>query len=254
MLGEVMDVSMQQLVVLGCIQYLLFIISITFHEVAHAWAAYRLGDPTAFYGGQVTLNPLPHIQRSPIGTIVVPIISLILNKGMGLIGWATAPYNPEWAERYPKRQFLMAMAGPAANLLLAIVGLVGMKLMIKHVQLEFSEDDFYSPFAMLTGSSTNLKLFGLLSLHTRLNLLLMVFNLIPLPPLDGSSIWRLALSRHHYYKYQIYAQNPNFVILGIIAATGIMNKFFLPLIELIILVFVYNVPFHWEILKVLWQI
>jgi Zn-dependent protease len=228
-----MDVTMQQLIMLGCIQYLLFIISITFHEAAHAWAAYRLGDPTAFYGGQVTLNPLPHIQRSPIGTIVVPLISLYFNKGMGLIGWATAPYNPEWAERYPKRQFLMAMAGPAANLFLAIVGLIAMNMMLRFADPEAWRGNSRSVLDMLLAGNNayQVKIFGLLYLHVFLNLMLFLFNLIPFPPLDGSSIWRLVLDRQSYYKYQIYASNPNFVILGIIAASGIMNKFLLPRVD-----------------------
>ena len=83
----------------GLIWYAVFLFSATVHEAAHAWAAYRLGDPTAYLGGQVTLNPAPHVQREPFGTVLVPIITFALSGWM--MGWASAPYNPMWADRYP---------------------------------------------------------------------------------------------------------------------------------------------------------
>ena len=77
--------------------YIVFLLSVTAHEAAHAWAGWKLGDDTAYLGGQVTLDPLPHIRREPIGMVVVPIVALMY---IGFpIGYASAPYNPLWAQR-----------------------------------------------------------------------------------------------------------------------------------------------------------
>src|SRR6476659_583779 len=105
--------------VLGLTWCVAFIFSTTLHEAGHALAALKLGDPTAYEGGQVSLNPWPHIRREPLGMVIVPIASFALNGWM--MGWASAPFDPEWAHRYPKRAALMAAAGPAANLLLVLL-------------------------------------------------------------------------------------------------------------------------------------
>jgi hypothetical protein len=91
--------------------FLVFIFSTSWHEAAHAWVAHKLGDSTAYEGGQVSLDPTPHIRREPIGMVVVPIISYLI--GGWMIGWASAPYDPRWANQYPRRAALMALAGPA---------------------------------------------------------------------------------------------------------------------------------------------
>ena len=96
-----------------------FLFSVCAHEAAHAWAGLKGGDSTAAEGGQVSLSPWPHVRRSPIGLVLVPIITTLLNGWP--MGWASAPYNPYWAERYPRRAAWMAAAGPAANLALALV-------------------------------------------------------------------------------------------------------------------------------------
>src|SRR4029077_11651214 len=105
--------------VLGVIWYIVFLFSTTCHEGAHALVAKLGGDTTAFEGGQVTLNSLPHIQREPMGMVVVPIISSLIPPPW-LLGWASAPYDPVWRSRHPRRAALMALAGPAANFLLMI--------------------------------------------------------------------------------------------------------------------------------------
>ena len=109
-----------QLLVEGLTWFVVFIFSTTLHEAGHALAAWKLGDSTAYEGGQVSLNPLPHIRREPVGMVLVPLISFAMSHWM--MGWASAPYDPLWAHRYPKRAALMAAAGPAANLLLVLVG------------------------------------------------------------------------------------------------------------------------------------
>ena len=93
--------------VLGDLRNGAFIVSIVLHEGAHALVAYKLGDPTAFRGGQVTLDPRPHIRREPVGTIIMPILSFIFTNHQFMIGWAHAPYDPHWAEQYPRRKALM---------------------------------------------------------------------------------------------------------------------------------------------------
>lgn len=94
-----------------------FLFSTTVHEAMHAFVAWRLGDPTAYYGGQVTLSPVPHVAREPIGMLVLPLLTSF-TQGWA-VGWASAPYDPHWAERYPKRAAVMAAAGPAGNFLIA---------------------------------------------------------------------------------------------------------------------------------------
>ena len=105
--------------------YVVFVLSTVLHEAAHAWAALRLGDDTAQQAGQVSLDPIPHIIREPIGMVLLPILTL------AFIGWplgfASAPYDPVWADRYPRRAGWMALAGPAANLLLFLLAAAGLR-------------------------------------------------------------------------------------------------------------------------------
>ncbi len=103
------------MIILGFAWYVVFVLSLSFHEAAHAFVAMKLGDKTAFYSGQVSLHPFAHMMREPIGMIVLPIVSYFYNGWM--IGWASTPYDSAWAQRYPKREILMAMAGPLANLI-----------------------------------------------------------------------------------------------------------------------------------------
>src|SRR5256885_2129501 len=110
----------------GAAWYVVFLFSTTVHEASHAFTALRLGDDTAYRGGQVTLDPTPHIRREPFGMVLVPLLSYFF--GGWMIGWASAPYDQQWALRYPKRSGLMALAGPAANLILVIVAAFLMRL------------------------------------------------------------------------------------------------------------------------------
>src|SRR5690348_17172584 len=96
----------------GLLWYVVFVGSTVCHEASHAWTALKLGDDTASRGGQVSLDPVPHIRREPIGMVVLPLLTWFIAGWM--MGWASAPYDPEWARRYPRRAALMALAGPAA--------------------------------------------------------------------------------------------------------------------------------------------
>ena len=88
---------MDDTLILGLFWYAAFVVSTSFHEAAHAFVAYRLGDKTAFYGGQVSLSPIPHILREPIGMLIIPWISYAANGWM--MGWASTPYNPRRTSR-----------------------------------------------------------------------------------------------------------------------------------------------------------
>lgn len=150
-----------------------FIFSTTFHEASHAWTALRLGDPTAYRGGQVTLNPWPHIRREPIGMVVVPLLFFALTGYM--VGWASAPIDPYWAHANPHRSARVSWAGPLANLVLALAGTAMLYLL-------------QSQAGLLAFAQGNLGegLLIFLQVLTFQNLLLFTFNLLPLPPLDGA--------------------------------------------------------------------
>src|SRR5688572_11626243 len=103
----------------GAAWYGVFLFSTVIHEASHALASLKLGDDTAHRGGQVSLDPIPHISREPFGLVVVPLLSYIL--GGWMMGWASAPYDPHWAHKYPRRTGLMALAGPVSNLCLFLI-------------------------------------------------------------------------------------------------------------------------------------
>ena len=168
--------------------YAVFLLSVTCHEAAHAWAAHRGGDPTAYLGGQVTLNPAPHMRREPLGTIQVPIASFLLSGWM--MGWASAPYDPSWEDRYPRRAAVMAAAGPLSNLLLALLGFLLLRVGLEAGWWEPRLSPFYELDHLVAapeGRPEWIDAVGrLASILLSLNILLFLFNLIPLPPRVGS--------------------------------------------------------------------
>jgi Zn-dependent protease len=195
---------------LGFIYYLVFLFSTTCHEAAHALVAKLGGDNTADLGGQVSLNPLPHIRRSPYGMVVFPLLSFFLLNG-GMIGFASAPYDPNWARRHPHRAGLMALAGPATNFSLMILGALGLRAVVA--------------LHLIQGHSFwGQLLFALFSL----NLLLGVFNLIPVPPLDGSSVIMLLMSEDRARNYLDWIQSGNFAMAGILVSLVIFRYIFPP--------------------------
>lgn len=167
--------------------FVAFLFSTTCHEAAHAWAAKRGGDNTAYLAGQVSLNPIPHIKREPIGMVVVPILAYLF--GGFMLGWASAPYDPVWAARHRRRAGLMAAAGPIANLILAALAVVAIKMLVVTgwgMPPESARLD-----ALLVPQLSDplpLALAKLLSIMASLNALLGVFNLLPIPPLDGAAV------------------------------------------------------------------
>lgn len=219
---------MEEKIILGVAWFAVFLFSTTFHEAAHALLSFKLGDPTAYHGGQVSLNPLPHIQREPFGMVLVPIVSFAL--GGWMFGWASAPYDPHWAANYPRRAAWMALAGPLSNLLLFIVSGVFIFAGLRMGWFQPPQQlNFLSGIVASTqpGPLTGLAL--LLSIFFSLNLILFCFNLMPLPPLDGSGALPLIFSSEHAYRYQQFMSQPGFTFLGLIVAWNVFPLIFKPI-------------------------
>ena len=197
-----------------------FLFSATVHEAAHAWAALRLGDPTAYLAGQVTLSPWPHARRSPIGMLVVPVLSS-LTQGWA-IGWASAPHDADWAERHPRRAAVMALAGPLGNLAVAAVAFAiiqagmwaGWFEPVVNMGIQQWVKSALPPDPLLAGDFIARALSVLLSL----NLLLFVFNLLPLPPLDGAAVITLVLPRAAGRSLRAASAAPVLSLLGLFTA------------------------------------
>jgi len=203
-------------IALGAIWYLAFLFSTTCHEAAHALAAKWGGDLTAFAGGQVTLNPVPHIQRSPFGMVVMPILSFLL--GGWMIGWASAPYDPSWQRRHPHRGAWMALAGPAANFTLMLLAAGAIRAGIAVGQ--FAPPASISSFSDLALSSAGDRTFvtSALSIFFVLNLLLGTFNLLPVPPLDGHAGIMLLMPESLALRYLDFVHEGSFTMIGLLIA------------------------------------
>jgi len=211
----------------GLLWYVAFLFSTTLHEASHAWAAFRLGDRTAYEGGQLTLNPVPHIRREPVGTVVVPIISFLL--GGWMIGWASVPYDRKWAYEFPRRSAKMSLAGPAANLLLAFLAAL-------IIRIGMMLDLFYPPDSIdfthvvsATSEGVLSTVASFVNVFFSLNLLLCIFNLLPIPPLDGSGIIPLFINENRARKYLELIANPSFSFIGLIVAWKAFDFIYRPI-------------------------
>jgi Zn-dependent protease len=197
----------------GFISYVVFLFSTTCHEAAHAFVAKMGGDTTAALGGQVSLNPIPHIRRSPFGMVVIPLLSFLFSGGM--IGWASAPYDPLWERRHPRRSAWMALAGPAANFSLMLLAALGIHASrIFHL---FQSDP-------VTGSPS--LLFLVLEITLMLNLLLGTFNLLPVPPLDGSTAIMLLMDENRAQRYLDWIRGNNYGIAGLLVGLLVFQRVF----------------------------
>jgi Zn-dependent protease len=209
----------------GILWYLVFLFSTVFHEAAHAFTAHKMGDSTAHSIGQVSLNPVPHIKREPFGTVIVPVLSFL--AGGWMIGWASTPYNPQWAHNYPKKAAAMAAAGPISNFILLIISVV-----VIHLGIAFGI--FIQPDTIFISSIVEAARNGwveiiakIVSIMFSLNLILFVFNLIPFPPLDGSAIPPMYLSEETGRKYINFVRSPVFAIAGLFIAWKIFDLIYL---------------------------
>lgn len=173
-----------------------FVPALVLHEMSHGFAAYKLGDPTAKRQGRLSFNPLAHID--PFGTVIMPLLLMAMN--MPIFGYAKpVPYNPSYFKDPRKGDLIVGLAGPAANLVLAVLAAVVawvLYLMLPVAQLVVQHDTFAYFYLMF------LPTFALVNLY------LMFFNLLPIPPLDGSSIFAFFMPVKYlptYYKVQRYA-------------------------------------------------
>jgi len=213
-------------VAVGLIWYVVLLFSLTFHEAGHAWAAARGGDLTAYLGGQVSLDPTPHVRREPFGTVLVPILSFGLMGWM--IGWASTPYDPRWAYAQPRRAAWMALAGPAANLVLVIAAGLGIRAAMFVGLVVPARLGTFTELVVDAGAPLGEAAALFLSLLFMLNLLLLVFNLIPMPPLDGSGIVALFLPEDTARRLQQLLARPLFAFGGILIAWMVIPRIFWP--------------------------
>lgn len=213
-----------QTLALGVIWYIVFLFSTTCHESAHALVAKLGGDLTAFHSGQVTLNPIPHIRREPFGTVLAPLASYLFFGWM--VGWASAPYDPIWQRRYPRRAAWMALAGPAANFALMIAAAVAIRVGV--AVGHFRAPGVIKSLTEVTQSAQGVPNFEatLLSILFALNLLLGTFNLLPVPPLDGNTGVTLLMSERRALRFLDWSQNAGFAPIGLLLAWVLFGKIF----------------------------
>ncbi len=187
-----------QFLTIGFIYYIVFLFSTTCHEASHALVAKWGGDSTAALNGQVTLNPIPHIRREFWGMVIIPIAAFLFMGQM--IGWASAPFDPTWERRYPKRAAVMALAGPAANFILMFIGAVGLRTLA---------------WLRVPGEGIGFLVATLFAMFN-LNLLLGTFNLLPLAPLDGSTGIMIFMSESTAQRYLDWLRESSYARLGLL--------------------------------------
>jgi len=213
-----------QILFQGVIWYIAFLFSTTCHEGAHALVAKLGGDPTAFHGGQVTLNPIPHIRREPVGMVIVPILSYLYAHWM--MGWASAPYDPAWQERHPRRAAWMALAGPAANFSLVLISALLIRVGIGVHFFRMPESASFTRIteAAVPGFPELAATF--LSVLFVLNLVLGTFNLLPVPPLDGHTGVTLFMRERTALRFLEWSRSQGFGLIGLLLAWFVYGKLF----------------------------
>jgi Zn-dependent protease len=216
-----------EVIALGLIWYVVFLFSTTCHEAAHAFVAKREGDSTAFDGGQVTLNPLPHVRREPFGMVLFPIASFLM--GGWMMGWASAPYDPAWSSRYPHRAAKMALAGPAANFVLALAAALLIHLGLLAGAFHRPASASFTHIVAATSPGLADTFAQALSLLFSLNVLLGVFNLLPVPPLDGFSAVALLMSEEKAQRFEAVGRGmQNFSYAGLLLSWKIFDVLYDP--------------------------
>lgn len=208
--------------------YIAFLLSATIHEAAHAWAAKLGGDLTAYHGGQVSLDPRPHIRREPFGMVILPLLSVAVSGWP--FGFASAPYDPKWALKYPNRAALMALAGPASNILLFLITLAMLRVGIAMGYFSAPNSVRFGEVVVATSGGMWQGLALVLGVFFSMNLLLAALNLIPLPPLDGSAAIPLFLPAAAASRYQMMLfSNPALGLIGMVVAWQLFGRVYLPI-------------------------
>ena len=212
----------------GLLWFVAFLFSTTVHEALHAVAALRDGDPTAYLGGQVSFSPLPHIRREPVGMLIVPLLTTLTNGWA--VGWASTPYDPLWAARHPRRAAAMAAAGPAGNLVIALLAFATIKAALAAgIFVSPEHASFNHLVEAARGGDVVAGLGDLLTVLLVLNTLLFVFNMLPFPPLDGASAIGGILPERTAVALRGFTSSPMFSLLGILVAWQIFPYFVRPL-------------------------
>jgi Zn-dependent protease len=208
----------------GLIGYVVLLFSLTVHESAHGWMAARMGDDTAVRMGRVSLNPIVHID--PIGTFLIPLVQIFGPGNIPLLGWAKpTPVGAHNFRKLAQGHILVAGAGPGSNLLLAFLFMGLLFVAVRSGAIQTGEE---LPYAILAAG-------------IKMNVALAVFNLVPLPPLDGSWIASWGLPREIANAYDRIAEPYGQWILLILFATGalgwILSPFMILLTNLLFRVF-----------------
>jgi|SRR5579872_6990216 len=218
----------QEMIALGLLWYVVFLLSTTAHEASHALVAKLGGDLTAFHHGQVTLNPLPHIRREPFGMIVFPILTYV--AGGWMMGWASAPYDPAWQMKHPHRAAWMALAGPAANFSLAVIAGIAIRIGILMHALQMPESASFVRIAEATSPGAADGVAKFLSLLFSLNVLLGAFNLLPIPPLDGYGVLGLFTSEKGARRLEAFRQRVRtYSFVGLLLGWKLFGQLYQPL-------------------------
>jgi Zn-dependent protease len=208
-------------------EFVILLFSLSFHECAHAWMASRLGDQTARLQGRVTLNPIPHID--PLGTIIFPAM-VIFGPLLGfrvpflLIGWAKpTPVITRNLKKIVRDDNLITLAGPASNLILALLAFLG--LAVASIAI---------PDKLMTNGPSEIQALVVLALLAiKINITLLFFNLLPIPPLDGSHLLRNLLP---YNAAQQYDRIPIWIsyLLMIVLGGAVLGILVTPVFNLIL--------------------
>jgi len=189
------------------IQLAVVLFAISIHEASHGWMAEKFGDPTARMQGRVTLNPIAHID--PIGTIIFPLVLTII--GAPVFGWAKPVLvNPHFLRNRRRAGIFISAAGPLSNIIVASIGIM-LFLIIKLIDIR------------ILLSISGPKVVGIILIYLIfINIFLAIFNLIPVPPLDGGGILEGFLKGEAYYAYQ-RVKPFGIILLFIIIYTGALN-------------------------------
>jgi len=212
------------------IWFIVLLFSLSFHEAAHAWTSYRFGDDTGKLQGRITLNPIAHID--PIGTILFPLLSSI--GGLPLLGWAKpVQTNPLLWRDKTKANIWVSAAGPLSNFILAVIAFIIIKALLMSGILYLNGGYYTLVMAGPDQPAFMTPLAVLLSVMLLLNVLLGVFNFIPVPPLDGSHILEEMLPRsmaEAYYQIRPFG----FILLYLLMFLGVFTAIFVPVYKAVL--------------------
>lgn len=202
--------------------FIVLLFSLTIHESAHAWTANWLGDPTARSLGRITLNPLVHVD--PIGTVLLPLIAF--STGVPILGWAKpVPVNVANLRNDRSDFVWVAAAGPISNLVIALAGALMMRLLVvwaTNVDVLGGQPSFLS-YDLAGLSGPVIRIFQLANLAVQINLLLAVFNMIPIPPLDGGNVLGGMLPMWLGEPYDRLVRPYGFLLLYALLLTGTLG-------------------------------